>query len=90
MAQGSSAPALIDAYMKLGDLDGGRGVFDEIVTGDLVVWNSIIAGFAQSGDGIGAIDLFVRMKDAGFSANRGTLTSVLMACTGMVMLEVGR
>jgi len=82
--------SLIDAYMKLGDLDGGRGVFDEMVTGDLVVWNSIIAGFAQSGDGIGAIDLFVRMKDAGFSANRGTLTSVLMACTGMVMLEVGR
>ena len=36
------------------------------------------------------IDLFVRMKDAGFSANRGTLTSVLRACTGMVMLEVGR
>ncbi|KAG2579878.1 hypothetical protein PVAP13_6NG312700 [Panicum virgatum] len=79
--------SLIDAYMKLGDLDGGRGVFDEMVTGDLVVWNSIIAGFAQSGDGIGAIDLFVRMKDAGFSANRGTLTSVLRACTGMVMLE---
>ncbi|KAF8690121.1 hypothetical protein HU200_041359 [Digitaria exilis] len=82
--------SLIDAYMKLGDLDGGRGVFDEMVTGDLVVWNSIIGGFAQSGDGAGAIELFVRMKDAGFSANQGTLTSVLRACTGMVMLEVGR
>ncbi|KAL6644554.1 hypothetical protein ACP70R_016162 [Stipagrostis hirtigluma subsp. patula] len=82
--------SLIDAYMKLGDLDGGRGVFDEMVTGDLVVWNSIIAGFAQSGDGVGAIELFMRMKNAGFSANQGTLTSVLRACTGMVMLEVGR
>ncbi|CAD6264694.1 unnamed protein product [Miscanthus lutarioriparius] len=82
--------SLIDAYMKLGDLDGGRRVFDEMVTGDLVVWNSIIVGFAQSGDGVGAIELFTRMKDAGFSANQGTLTSVLRACTGMVMLEVGR
>ncbi|WVZ92211.1 hypothetical protein U9M48_038294 [Paspalum notatum var. saurae] len=82
--------SLIDGYMKLGDLDGGRCVFDEMVTGDLVVWNSIIAGFAQSGDGVEAIELFMRMKDAGFSANQGTLTSVLRACTGMVMLEVGR
>ncbi|KAJ1254461.1 hypothetical protein BS78_K059500 [Paspalum vaginatum] len=82
--------SLIDGYMKLGDLDGGRRVFDEMVTRDLVVWNSIIAGFAQSGDGVGAIELFMRMKDAGFSANQGTLTSVLRACTGMVMLEVGR
>jgi pentatricopeptide repeat protein len=82
--------SLIDAYMKLGDLDGGRCVFGEMVTGDLVVWNSIIAGFAQGGDGLGALELFKSMKDAGFSSNQGTLTSVLRACTGMVMLEVGR
>ncbi|KAK3123839.1 hypothetical protein QOZ80_8AG0636810 [Eleusine coracana subsp. coracana] len=82
--------SLIDAYMKHGDLDGGFYVFGEMVTGDLVVWNSIIAGFAQSGDGVGALELFKRMKDAGFSSNQGTLTSVLRACTGMVMLEVGR
>lgn len=82
--------SLIDAYMKLGDLDSGRGVFDEMVTCDLVVWNSIIAGFAQSGDGVGAMELFMRMKESGFLANQGTLTSVLRACTGMVMLEVGR
>ncbi|KAG8075942.1 hypothetical protein GUJ93_ZPchr0006g41959 [Zizania palustris] len=82
--------SLIDAYMKLGDVDGGRRVFDEMVTCDLIVWNSIIAGFAQSGDGVGAIELFMRMKEAGFLSNQGTLTSVLRACTGMVMLEVGR
>ncbi|KAF7101056.1 hypothetical protein CFC21_102456 [Triticum aestivum] len=82
--------SLIDAYMKLGDLDSGRGVFDEMVTRDLVVWNSIIAGFAQSGDGVGAVELFMRMKESGFSANQGTLTSVLRACTGMVMLDLGR
>ncbi|KAF0904365.1 hypothetical protein E2562_033571 [Oryza meyeriana var. granulata] len=82
--------SLIDAYMKLEDLDGGRRVFDEMVTRDLIVWNSIIAGFAQSGDGVGAIELFMRMKEAGFLSNQGTLTSVLRACTGMVTLEVGR
>uniref|UniRef100_A0A0E0HDX1 DYW domain-containing protein n=1 Tax=Oryza nivara TaxID=4536 RepID=A0A0E0HDX1_ORYNI len=82
--------SLIDAYMKFGDLDGGRRVFDEMVTRDLIVWNSIIAGFAQSGDGVGAIELFMRMKEAGFLSNQGTLTSVLRACTGLVTLEVGR
>uniref|UniRef100_A0A0D9WQ62 Pentacotripeptide-repeat region of PRORP domain-containing protein n=1 Tax=Leersia perrieri TaxID=77586 RepID=A0A0D9WQ62_9ORYZ len=44
----------------------------------------------KSGDGVGAIEIFMRMKEAGFLSNQGTLTSVLRACTGMVSLEVGR
>lgn len=41
--------SLIDAYMKLGDLDGGRCAFSEMVTMDLVVWNSIIAVCSEWG-----------------------------------------
>ncbi|KAF9623668.1 hypothetical protein IFM89_003700 [Coptis chinensis] len=65
-------------------------VFSEMVTGDLVVWNSIIGGFAQNGNCDEALDLFKRMKRAGFPANQATLTSVLRACTGLVLLEFGR
>ncbi|XP_077209966.1 pentatricopeptide repeat (PPR) superfamily protein isoform X2 [Tasmannia lanceolata] len=82
--------ALIDIYAKWGDLDNGFRVFSEMVTGDLIVWNSIIGAFAQNGNGDGALNLFKSMRRAGFGANQGTLTSVLRACTGLVLLEFGR
>ncbi|KAJ0987114.1 hypothetical protein J5N97_005470 [Dioscorea zingiberensis] len=82
--------SLIDVYSKYGDLEYGYQVFDEMATRDLVVWNSIIGGFAQSGDGYKALELFIGMKKAGFLANQSTLTSALRACTGIVTLEMGR
>lgn len=82
--------SLVDVYAKYGDLESGHRVFKEMETRDLVVWNSIVGGFAQSGDCWRAIGLFIEMKRCGFLANQGTLTSVLRACTGMVVFEMGR
>ncbi|KAJ6739520.1 PENTATRICOPEPTIDE REPEAT-CONTAINING PROTEIN MITOCHONDRIAL [Salix koriyanagi] len=42
--------ALIDVYSRWGQLENALRVFDEMVTGDLVVWSSIIAGLAQNSD----------------------------------------
>lgn len=69
--------SLVDVYAKYGDLESGYQVFKEMETRDLVVWNSIVGGFARIGDGWRAIDLFIEMKRCGFLANQGTLTSVL-------------
>lgn len=82
--------ALIDIYSKWGELQNALLVFNEMVTGDSVVWNSIIGGFAQNTDGDEALNLFKRMKMAGFLADQATLTSVLRACTGLALLELGR
>ncbi|KAM7257990.1 hypothetical protein ACFE04_013731 [Oxalis oulophora] len=82
--------ALIDVYSKLGELQCALRVFDEMVTQDSVVWNSIIGGFAQNSDGDEALELYKRMKRACFSADQSTLTSVLRACTSLSLLEVGR
>lgn len=82
--------ALIDIYSKWGELQNALRVFNEMVTGDSVVWNSIIGGFAQNTDGDEALNLFKRMKMAGFLADQATLTSVLRACTGLALLELGR
>lgn len=81
--------ALIDVYAKWGELRDALCVFNEMATGDLVVWNSIIGAFAQNSDGDEALDLFKRMKRAGFAADQATLTSVLRACTGLALLELG-
>ncbi|XP_042516915.1 pentatricopeptide repeat-containing protein At2g03880, mitochondrial [Macadamia integrifolia] len=82
--------ALIDIYSKWGELHSGLSVFEEMITGDLVVWNSIIGAFAQNGNGDEALDLFKQMKQAGFPANQATLTSVLRACTSLALAELGR
>ncbi|KAK2383673.1 pentatricopeptide repeat-containing protein, mitochondrial [Trifolium repens] len=82
--------ALIDAYSKLGELLEALGVFREMVTGDAVVWNSIIAAYAQHSDGDEALELYKSMRRAGFPAHQSTLTSVLRACTSLSLLELGR
>ncbi|KAL2532379.1 Pentatricopeptide repeat-containing protein [Abeliophyllum distichum] len=82
--------ALIDIYSKWGELQAALCVFNEMVTGDLVVWNSIIGGFAQNSDGVEALNLFKIMKRVGFWADQSTLTSVLRACTSLALLELGQ
>nr|XP_043626828.1 pentatricopeptide repeat-containing protein At2g03880, mitochondrial [Erigeron canadensis]XP_043626835.1 pentatricopeptide repeat-containing protein At2g03880, mitochondrial [Erigeron canadensis]XP_043626843.1 pentatricopeptide repeat-containing protein At2g03880, mitochondrial [Erigeron canadensis] len=82
--------ALIDNYSKWGELQNALVVFDEKDTRDLIVWNSVIGAFAQNSDGDEALSLFKRMKRCGLMADQATLTSVLRACTGLSLLELGR
>ncbi|XP_073134093.1 pentatricopeptide repeat-containing protein At2g03880, mitochondrial isoform X2 [Henckelia pumila] len=82
--------ALIDIYSKLGEMEGALYIFNEMVTRDPVVWNTIIGGFAQNSNGDEALNLFIRMKRLGFCADQSTLTSVLRACTSLALLELGR
>ncbi|XP_073056439.1 LOW QUALITY PROTEIN: pentatricopeptide repeat-containing protein At2g03880, mitochondrial-like [Primulina eburnea] len=82
--------ALIDVYSKLGELEGALCIFNEMVTRDPVVWNTIIGGFAQNSNGDEALNLFIRMKRLGFWADQSTLTSVLRSSTSLALLELGR
>jgi len=82
--------ALIDVYARWGELGHALAVFDEFMTGDLVVWNSIIGSFAQNSDGDETFKLFKKMKRAGFRAEQATLTSTLRAVTTLALLELGR
>ncbi|CAA6672306.1 unnamed protein product [Spirodela intermedia] len=82
--------SLIDSYAKCGDLPSGRSVFDEMSTQDLVVWNSLIGAFAQAGGTSESVAVFVEMRRAGFRSSEAALTSLLRACAGTAMLEMGR
>lgn len=82
--------ALIDNYSKWGELTHALAIFKEMETRDLIVWNSIIGAFAQNNDGEEALDLFKCMKRCGSMADQATLTSILRACTGLTLLELGR
>ncbi|EPS60897.1 hypothetical protein M569_13903 [Genlisea aurea] len=82
--------ALIDAHSKFGGLQAAASIFDEAGTSDLVIWNSIISGFAQNSEGEGAVKLFIRMKRSNLWAVPEILSSTTRGCAGLALLEVGR
>lgn len=53
---------LIDMYSKMGDLESARKVFDKMPDRDVVVWNAMISGLAQSAEPVKAVELFKKMQ----------------------------
>ncbi|XP_043695431.1 pentatricopeptide repeat-containing protein At5g04780, mitochondrial-like [Telopea speciosissima] len=85
-----SANALVDMYAKLGDFNAAITVFEKIPRPDTVSWNAIIAGCVLHGYYDWAVDLVVQMKGSGTFPNMFALSSILKACAGMEMKELGR
>ncbi|XP_024541791.1 pentatricopeptide repeat-containing protein At1g11290, chloroplastic-like [Selaginella moellendorffii] len=54
--------SLVDAYAKCGNIKYGRRAFDRIKGRNLVLWNIMILGYAENGDGESALELFGRMQ----------------------------
>jgi pentatricopeptide repeat protein len=77
---------LITMYIKCGDLVTGKRVFDRFSSKDIVMWNSIIAGYAQHGFGEKALEVFHEMFSSGAAPDEITFIGVLSACgyTGKV------
>jgi pentatricopeptide repeat protein len=81
--------ALIDMYVKCGNIKKAREVFDEMHQQDLFSWTSMIAGYAQNCEGEEAMGLFRQMRLAGLMPDLKTLASVLPACAIMAALRQG-
>ncbi|GMY39185.1 pentatricopeptide repeat-containing protein At2g03880, mitochondrial [Fagus crenata] len=62
-------------------------VFDRSVLIDIYLK---MGGFAQNNDGNEALNLYKSMKRAGFPPDQLMLTSVLRACIGLALLELGK
>ncbi|XP_057854681.1 pentatricopeptide repeat-containing protein DOT4, chloroplastic isoform X2 [Cryptomeria japonica] len=82
--------ALIDMYSKCGRLEIARRVFDQMLHRDLVLWNSMIAGYVQNGHCKEALKLFNRIHEAGLKPNMVTLVSILPACAAFGSLKQGK
>eukprot|EP00250_Pteridium_aquilinum_P034384 c750_g1_i1 orf=3-1277(+) len=80
--------ALVDMYMKCGNLDEARKVFDLSKARDNGMWSAMISGYAQHGHGIKALELFHDMQKWGEEPNHYTFSCALKACSGRgVVLE---
>lgn len=80
---------LIDMYTKCGSLGTARKLFNLMENPDVVSWSSLIVGYAQSGYGKEALELFRTMKDFGIKPNVITFVGVLTACSHVGLVEEG-
>ncbi|KAE9609787.1 hypothetical protein Lal_00006657 [Lupinus albus] len=82
--------ALVDMYAKCGSVVDARQGFEYIQQPDVVLWTSIITGYAQNGDFEGALNLYCKMQMKGVIPNELTMASVLKACSSLAALDQGK
>ncbi|KAK1400910.1 Pentatricopeptide repeat-containing protein [Heracleum sosnowskyi] len=83
--------SLVDMYCKCRWLESARLVFDGIKGKSVVTWNSMIDGYAQSGEGAEeAWSLFQEMLSQGVKPTGVTIMAVLVSCAVLGDLERGK
>ncbi|GMI79555.1 CHLORORESPIRATORY REDUCTION22 [Hibiscus trionum] len=81
---------MISFFMKSGDFNSARRVFNRMVERDVVCWNSMIGGYVKGCYYDLAFDLFLEMILCGVRPTAITMVSLVQACGGMKNLERGK
>ncbi|XVF50139.1 hypothetical protein PTKIN_Ptkin04bG0071700 [Pterospermum kingtungense] len=79
--------ALIDLYVKCGDMNEAVKLFSWMPTRNVVSWTAIISGFVQRDDCFSALKFFKEMRNMKVEINNYTATSVISACAKLNMIE---
>ncbi|KAL6128527.1 hypothetical protein ACLB2K_071882 [Fragaria x ananassa] len=82
--------SMLSAFVRHGQIDNARKVFDKMPKRDVVSWSSVISGYVQNGMLEQGLECFKEMRDKGVRLNEATLVSVLSASAQMGLLEHGR
>ncbi|KAL2323079.1 hypothetical protein Fmac_027458 [Flemingia macrophylla] len=84
------ANSLVTMYVKCGEVELARRVFDEMPVKDLITWNAMISGYAQNGHAGSVLEVYGEMKLSGVRADAVTLLGVLSACANLGAQGIGR
>lgn len=82
--------AMLDTFVKGGEMDREREVFDEMPERDSVSWGTVLAGYAQTSRCKEALELFGEMMESEIRPDDICLVSALSACAQLGDLERGR
>ncbi|XP_062214488.1 pentatricopeptide repeat-containing protein At2g22070-like [Phragmites australis] len=85
-----SFTALLEGYVKLGDMKRAREIFNVMNNRDVVAWTATIVGYEQNGQNDEAMDLFRSMIKSGPEPNSYTLAAVLSVCASLACLDYGK
>ncbi|XP_021833641.1 pentatricopeptide repeat-containing protein At3g09040, mitochondrial [Prunus avium] len=81
--------SLINMYAKCEKIGAAKKTFDYLSEKNVVLWNTMLGGYAQNGHACEVIDLFSNMKECGLHPDEFTYTSILSACSSLEYLEMG-
>ncbi|CAI8592890.1 unnamed protein product [Vicia faba] len=76
----SVGTALLDAYVKVGNISDAVKVFEKIEAKDLMAWSAMLAGYAQTGETEEAAKIFRQLIKEGIQPNEFTFSSIINAC----------
>jgi pentatricopeptide repeat protein len=82
--------ALVDMYAKCGMLKNAQDAFDNLPYRDLVLWNSLISGYAQVGEIGDVLGTLEEMRVEGRQPDEATFVSVLNACSHAGLVDSGQ
>lgn len=72
------ASSIIDMYAKCEKLECARQVFDSMIKRDLIVWNTLLAAYAEQGQSGETLKLFYQMQLEGLPLNVISWNSVIL------------
>jgi len=88
--------SLLNMYVKSGETEKARKLFDESMRKDVTTYTSMIFGYALNGQAQESLELFKKMKtidqsqDTVITPNDVTFIGVLMACSHSGLVEEGK
>ncbi|KAI5072065.1 hypothetical protein GOP47_0012171 [Adiantum capillus-veneris] len=82
--------AVTNLYAKCGKLLDACCVLEKQPSRHTGIWNALVTGYAQNGDGEKALQVFQKMRHDGFMPNEVTFVCIVKACTGMCAFDDGR
>ncbi|KAL4563025.1 hypothetical protein LXL04_027056 [Taraxacum kok-saghyz] len=81
---------LVNMYAKCGDISASLKSFNQIIEKDLVSWNTMLIGYGLHGQGDKALEVYQEMIASGLKPDTVTFTSLLMTCSHLGFVEIGR
>ncbi|KAI5064473.1 hypothetical protein GOP47_0021143 [Adiantum capillus-veneris] len=82
--------ALVDMYVRFGELSKAHQVLDELPVRNVVTWNALITGYCRNECGKEVLDCFDRLKREGLSPTAVTFACILKACGILREVEKGK
>lgn len=82
--------SMISGYLKCDLVEDAESLFNSMPEKDIVSWSAMISGYAQHERFSEALALFREMQFHGIPPDEITLVSVILACTHLAALDLGK
>ncbi|KAH7421531.1 hypothetical protein KP509_13G062400 [Ceratopteris richardii] len=82
--------AILDMYVKCGEMMKAQQAFEEIATRDLVSWSILISGYCEQGYSDRALKCFENMQNQGLCADNAVLSCILKTCGRIGAVDLGQ